>query len=950
MPHVETAVDELGGQVVQQLRIGRRVAGADVVQRLDQADAQQIAPQAIDVAAGEVRVVGRGDPGGDLLAPRGVFGRFMFAVEGEFGRGHGLSAVVDDFARRPVRHDLVQRLGALDRRAADLLVPGGRIGLQFQPGEERGGLEVLVLRPAFERVIVALVAVEPHAEEQMGSVFHRVQRIAEDLVVRGGRVLAVRSAGGQDFAHELVVRLARGQLSADPLAKFGGTLRTQELAVDLQQVGPLVRPVLDEILAADQLIHQLVAFRPGVAGVGQELAHGVGRRRQSGQIQMDSADEFVVGAERRRQNLHPLPFGGDQLVDRPPGLGFLPDKAGSVAHDGQRRGRVGAFVAGQHGCLAASDRGHQARAVGRRDFAVAGLDERLARHVAGRSVGVGRDDAHLLGAARSVHDGIVRQHVDLGHALGGQIQPGAVGDPVAQNLVVAVARTHQRAALVRNGTGRLEQHQAVVGRTEIDAPRRQVVGERADVEQCVVSAQGQFESVAARSRSVASALVAAQPRQDRIDVADEIRRVAGGHTLHFDRDLDRPVADGHHDSPAAVRGGQEAAVARHLAHVARDAVLRQSRHVPTLAVGRIAEHQNLNVVGRLADLNRRRFNRDRGQRWQTGRRRRFCRLRLGGRRHCPSIAGGIRRLDLERHERRFRLAAGRVEQTDLTVAAGRSQRRSVGRTGQGVDAGLGDWHVPQPLARIGFEAAHPPRAVQTAGRVDPRTVRMEADVEHAAGQRFVLADLIRIPAAGRRGFHVHLEQFRRPVRAADQQFVAHRMPPDRQLAAAQHARRVRGDVADETLSRHVRHLHGHVAASREDRFPVGREHRASHPVVVSGHVDHFPARFDLDRTDAVVAAADRDLLAVRRPIAAVDRVERHGQRQLQTPLGHVPHLQLAHPPRQATGDGQQRAVRREANRLDPFGQTDQTGHRFAAVHRGQQHLVKTGDGQQRPVG
>ena len=57
LPHVEVAGDELVGEVVEQLGVGRRVAGADVVDRLDDADAGQVAPEAVDVAAGEVRVV-----------------------------------------------------------------------------------------------------------------------------------------------------------------------------------------------------------------------------------------------------------------------------------------------------------------------------------------------------------------------------------------------------------------------------------------------------------------------------------------------------------------------------------------------------------------------------------------------------------------------------------------------------------------------------------------------------------------------------------------------------------------------------------------------------------------------------------------------------------------------------------------------------------------------------
>ena len=46
VPHVEMMVDELAGQVIEQLRVGGRVAGADVVQRLDDARRPAGSPKA----------------------------------------------------------------------------------------------------------------------------------------------------------------------------------------------------------------------------------------------------------------------------------------------------------------------------------------------------------------------------------------------------------------------------------------------------------------------------------------------------------------------------------------------------------------------------------------------------------------------------------------------------------------------------------------------------------------------------------------------------------------------------------------------------------------------------------------------------------------------------------------------------------------------------------------
>ena len=68
---------------------------------------------------------------------------------------------------------LDQRLAPFDVGAAELLALELRVLRAVDLGEERGQLVVLVLRPALERMIVALVAVEAHGQEQLRRVLHR---------------------------------------------------------------------------------------------------------------------------------------------------------------------------------------------------------------------------------------------------------------------------------------------------------------------------------------------------------------------------------------------------------------------------------------------------------------------------------------------------------------------------------------------------------------------------------------------------------------------------------------------------------------------------------------------------------------------------------------------------------------------------------------------------------
>ena len=273
--------------------------------------------------------------------------------------------------------------------------------------------------------------------------------------------------------------------------------------------------MLDEVLAADQPVDHGVALRARVAMIVEKRPHVGGRRRQTGQIEIDAAEEFGVAAQARGQDLHPLPLGGDQLVDLAPGFRRLPDKTAAVAHHRERGRRVGTFVAGQHRGLAAAHGGEHALPVGGRHFGVAAFNERLAGHVAGGRVGIGCHDPHLLCVADCVDHGVFGENVDLRHAGGQKIQFGACGNPAAQRAVVGRVGLEHTPALVRHVGRRLEQHQAVAGRGRIDPPRGKVVGECAMIEDRIVAAERELEAVLALGRTVARAGVAARPREHR---------------------------------------------------------------------------------------------------------------------------------------------------------------------------------------------------------------------------------------------------------------------------------------------------------------------------------------------------------------------------------------------------------------------------------------------------
>ena len=171
-----------------------------------------------------------------------------------------LCLLVFHFRSADVGHFFIERFGAVDRGTTDRLVP--RLVVLFQRDLRKvgGGLVVLVLRPSLKRMIVALVAVESHAQEQMGCVLKGIFRSPEDLEIRCRRVFSIGAGGCYNLVHELVVGFVAGNAFTDPLAEHRRALFAQELGIHLQQIGPFAGPVVDKRFARDQLVDKLLAF------------------------------------------------------------------------------------------------------------------------------------------------------------------------------------------------------------------------------------------------------------------------------------------------------------------------------------------------------------------------------------------------------------------------------------------------------------------------------------------------------------------------------------------------------------------------------------------------------------------------------------------------------------------------------------------------------------------
>ena len=191
---------------------------------------------------------------------------------------------------------------------------------------------------------------------------------------------------------------------------------------------------------------------------------------------------------------------------------------------------------------------------------------------------------------------------------------------------------------------------------------------------------------------------------------------------------------------------------------------------------------------------------------------------------------------------------------------------------------------------------------------------------------------------------------RRAIGAADQDLLLVRMTIHSGESTFENRRGNRGDVVDESLRLDLGQLRGHVPPDGNHMRTVERKDGVEDPVSGSTAEKDLLAAGRFDGSQGVISTTKCNQLAVGRPAGSVDGVKGDRNRQQQLPLFGVPNLHFTHPCRQPSGDGEFLAVWREAHRLDPCREPDQTLHQSRVLDIVNQHLVKTGDRQKTTVG
>ena len=145
--------------------------------------------------------------------------------------------------------------------------------------EETSKSVIVVHRPAIERMVVTLRALQTHAHEDLGHVLRHLQRLALNLIVVGGWIGKRAAITGQNFLHDFVDRHIVSNFVLQPVEVEQRVLVTNligSVGADLKQFSPLHHPHFNELFTVEQLVHQLVAFIPAASARKAVRASSVG--------------------------------------------------------------------------------------------------------------------------------------------------------------------------------------------------------------------------------------------------------------------------------------------------------------------------------------------------------------------------------------------------------------------------------------------------------------------------------------------------------------------------------------------------------------------------------------------------------------------------------------------------------------------------------------------------
>ena len=365
---IVTGADKLPCQGLEEWRVARGVCGAEIVDRLDEPNGEEMLPEAVDDRRREGGVVGGDHPLGEALTRVGAAGNLrgtpieplrrqlparprlrgrhrcdpgpldllaelrdllLLGLDlGWIGRLRWISRLPPVTGRRqelrqfllrprllPLEVALLTRSDKEERRPF-----GRRPAIEGHAGEEGSEVVVVVLGVFLERMVVAAGTADPHPEERLGGGVGRLRFDRLLLADRDDPPPHRRRgvAGREHVAHQVVPGPVGRHLTAQPSVERPHPLHPADIVIPLlpilEQIGELERPEVGELRSFHQPFHEQ---RPLVGGgVGKKGPHLLWIRERADEVEHQAPQERGVVAIIRRGDVQGPQLFHHVVVDK----------------------------------------------------------------------------------------------------------------------------------------------------------------------------------------------------------------------------------------------------------------------------------------------------------------------------------------------------------------------------------------------------------------------------------------------------------------------------------------------------------------------------------------------------------------------------------------------------------------------------------------------------------
>ena len=318
-------------------------------------------------------------------------------------------------------------------------------------------------------------AQHPDATEDLGGPLQCVVGvIAHGIESRSG-TFRDTPLSAENFASELVKRPVGGHRFAEPLPEGKHRRIAQLRPTVLQQVSPLQRPLVNERLGPEQLLNQPGPFLRIL--VRKERLQLIGFWLDPRHVDRDPPQKTRIIDKGRRADIHRVQLLDDKPIDDVVGRHGGRFEVLARFEDQELGSGERAFEPGRHGGLAEHRCLHQT-VTGHRSYSF-GVDRehRQPRHVAPRTVRVGRDHLQLLLPSRPDNHAarINRQGLE-GRGSGG-IGFRPFPDPAEQQSVFQAVSFQTNTTLVSHLAQGLGQKQACRRVVPVDSASQEFIGQ-----------------------------------------------------------------------------------------------------------------------------------------------------------------------------------------------------------------------------------------------------------------------------------------------------------------------------------------------------------------------------------------------------------------------------------------------------------------------------------------